>query len=59
MIVEDKRDVLGLKNILVGLKDFGTPLRRRLSFEDLTTNTRELENEDTHYELQRDLIEHL
>jgi hypothetical protein len=46
MIVEDENDVPGLKNILGGLEDFGAPLRRGLSFEDLATSTRELENED-------------
>jgi hypothetical protein len=59
MIVEDESDVLGLENILIGLEDFGIPLRRELSFEDLATNTRELKNEDTYYELRGDLIEHL
>ena len=59
MIVEDESDVLGLENILVGLEDFGTPLRRGLSFEDLATSTRELENENKHYELQGNLIEFL
>ena len=57
MIVEDENDVPGLENILVGLEDFGAPLRRGLFFEDLATNTRELENVDTRYELQGDLIE--
>jgi hypothetical protein len=59
MIVEDENSVQGLENILVGLEDFGAPLRRGLFFKDLPTNTRELENEDTHYELWGDLIEHL
>jgi hypothetical protein len=51
MIVEDESDVPGLENILGGLGGFEAPLRRELSFEDLATSTRELEDEDTHYKL--------
>jgi hypothetical protein len=32
---------------------------RGLSFEDLLTNTVEMEDEDTHFDLRGDLIEHL
>ena len=34
-------------------------LRRGLTFEDLMMGTREIENEDTHYSLRGDLIQHL
>jgi hypothetical protein len=59
MILEDESDVVGLENILGGLEDGGVQFQRGLSFEDLMRCTRELHDEDTHYDLRGDLIEHL
>lgn len=59
LILEDKCDVLGLENILAELRDGSLPLRTGLSFEDLMTSIRDLQNENIHDELRRDLIEHL
>lgn len=58
MILADERG-LGLENVLGDLTEGAVPLQRGLSFEDLVTHTRELENEETHYDLRGDLIEHL
>jgi hypothetical protein len=59
MILEDERDVPGLENIISGLVDENVPLCRGLSFEALMNHTVEIENEDLHYSLRGDLIEHL
>ena len=59
MILEDERDVPGLENIISRLVDENVPLRRGLSFEALMNDTVEIENEDLHYSLRGDLIEHL
>jgi hypothetical protein len=59
MILEDERDVPGLENIISGLVDENVSLRRGLSFEALINHTIEIENEDLHYSLRGDLIEHL
>jgi hypothetical protein len=59
MILEDECDVPGLENIISGLVDENVPLRRGLSFEALMNHTVEIENEDLHYSLRGDLIEHL
>ena len=59
MILEDERDVPGLKNIISGLVDENVPLRRGLSFEVFMNHTTEIENEDLHYSLRGNLIEHL
>jgi hypothetical protein len=59
MILEDESDVVGLENILGGLEDGGVQFQRRWSFGNLMRNTRELYNEDIHYDLREDLTEHL
>ena len=59
MIIEDESDVLGLENILEGLGGFDASLCRGLSFEDLATSTKELEDENMHYDLRGYLIKHL
>ena len=59
MILEDEHNVPGLKNIISGLVDENVPLRRGFSFEVLMNDTIEIENEDLHYSLRGDLIEHL
>ena len=59
MILEDVRDVLGLENIILGLIDENVPLCRSLLFEALMNDTVDIENEDLHYSLRGDLIEHL
>ena len=59
MILEDKHDVPDLENIISGLVDENVPLRRGFSFEVLMNDTIEIENEDLHYSLRGDLIEHL
>jgi hypothetical protein len=58
MILEDGHDVLGLKNIIGILRDGGVQFQRLL-FEELIRSTKKLYNEETHYNLRRDLIEHL
>lgn len=59
MILDDERDVPGLENIVVGLEHEIVPLCRGLSLDQLMTHTNEIENENTHYRLRGDLIEHL
>ena len=59
MIIDDEREVPDLENILAPHFSDNVPLRRGLSFQQLAANTREIENEDTHYGLRGDLIEHL
>jgi hypothetical protein len=59
MILEDKRDIPGLENIISELVDENVPLRRDLSFETLMNHTVKIENKDLHYSLRGDLIEHL
>ena len=55
MILDDESDVsLELPFDL----DRVVPLQRGLSFEDLVFATVEIENSNTHFSLQRDLIEH-
>ena len=55
MILDDESDV-GLE--LPFDLDRVVPLQRGLSFEDLVFATVEIENSNTHFSLQRDLIEH-
>jgi exonuclease VII small subunit len=59
MILEDESDVSRLEYILRGLEDGIVQLERWLLFEELVQSTKELHNEDTHFDLKRDLIEHL
>ena len=59
MIIDDEHDVPGLENILAAEFGDNVPLRRGLSFQELTIHTSEIENRDTHYSLRGDLIEHL
>jgi hypothetical protein len=59
MILDDEHDVPGLENILACEFGGNVPLRRGLSFEELTTNTIKIENKDMHYGMRGDLIEHL
>lgn len=59
MILDDEHDVPGLENILAGEFGGNMPLHRGLSFQELATHTVEIENEDTHYGLRGDFIEHL
>ena len=59
MILDDDCDVLGRENVLGAATINNVPLHGAMSFEQLTTHTEEIENEDTHYGLRGDLIEHL
>ena len=58
MILEDGHDILGLKNIVGILRDGGVQFRR-LSSKELMKSTKKLYNEEPHYNLRRNLIEHL
>jgi hypothetical protein len=63
MILEDEVDVAGLDDIF-GDRDGDVHarvdhLQRGLTFDQLLTSTVELENQDTHFSLRGDLIEHL
>ena len=55
MILEDERNVPRMKNII----DENISLDRSLSFETLMHDTIKIENEELHYSLRCDLIEHL
>jgi hypothetical protein len=57
MILEDECYIPRLEDILPGV--YTRESCRGLSFEDLVTNTVEMENEDTHFDMREDLIEHL
>jgi hypothetical protein len=59
MILEDEKDVQGLEYIISELEGNVLPMQSGLTFDQLVRSTIELENEDTHYELRGDLIEHL
>lgn len=59
MILEDEEGVEGLNNVIGELHDGINPMQRDLSFDELVTNTMEIENVDTHFGLRGDLIEHL
>jgi hypothetical protein len=60
MIVEDEQNVEGLKDSIADLQvNGGIPVQRPLSFYQLLAGTIDVYNEDTHYNLRGDLIEHL
>jgi len=60
MIVEDEQDVEDLEDIVTELQRENTlPYGRGLTFDELLTSTREIEDADIHYGLRGDLIEHL
>ena len=59
MILDDEHDVPGLDNTLAAEFGGNAPLRRGLSFQELTTHTCEIENRGTDYGLRGDFIEHL
>ena len=59
MILDDERNVSGNENLIGGHIRDNVPLRRGLSFDELMNDTMEIENEDIHYSLRGDLIEHL
>jgi hypothetical protein len=59
LILDDEEDVEGLEDIIGDLAENNIPVDRGLSFEELTTATRAIENSGTHYSLRGDLIEHL
>jgi hypothetical protein len=59
-IVEDEQNVEGLEDIIADLQvNDGIPIQRPLSFDHLLAGTIDVHNEDTHYSLRGDLIEHL
>ena len=47
-----------LHNMILAFND-NVPMERRLTFEQLLEDTHEIEDEDMHYNLRGDLIEHL
>lgn len=51
MVLEEERDVTGLENILAAPASQNVAIHRGLSFEELATNTVELQNRDTHFGL--------
>jgi hypothetical protein len=55
--LEDEHDVLGLENILTELGNGGVGFHKGLPFEKSLKSIKELQNEDTHYDLRKDLIE--
>jgi hypothetical protein len=59
MILEDERDVPGLENVLGTVVLDNVALHRSMTLNQFTTHTEEIKNEDTHYALRGDLIEHL
>jgi hypothetical protein len=59
MILDDESGVQGLENVLGAAFDDNVPMERGLTFDQLLEYTRKIENEDMHYSLRRDLIEHL
>lgn len=59
MILEDKKVVEGLEDILADLHANNVPIQRGLTFESLVANTIQLENLDIHFGLRDDLIEYL
>ena len=59
MILEDESGVQGLENVLGAAFDDNVPMERGLTFEQLREHTEEIEDEDMHYNLRGDLIEHL
>ena len=58
MIMEDERDVPGLKNVLDNAIVDNVALGRGMTLNEFTTHTYEIENANTHYALRGDLIEH-
>lgn len=59
MLVDDKLDVSRLDNILGGLSNGNMSWHRGLLLEELVIHIIEIENEETHYGLRGDFIEHL
>ena len=59
MILDDESDVQGLENVLGVAFDDNVPMERGLTFEQLREHTEDIEDEDLHYNLRGDLIEHL
>jgi hypothetical protein len=52
--------VEGLEDIIADLQvNSANPVQRPLSFDQLLAGTIDVHNEDTHYSLRGDLIEHL
>jgi hypothetical protein len=59
MILDDENGIQGLENVFGAALDNNVPIERILTFEQLLEDTREIEDEDMHYNLRGDLIEHL
>jgi len=59
MIIEYESDMQGLENVLGAAFDDNVPIERGLTFEQLLEHAQEIEDEDMHYGLRGDLIEHL
>lgn len=57
MIVENESGEEGLKALFHNQEQ--VQVRRGLSFQSLVAGTQELENQDEHFSLRGDLIEHL
>jgi hypothetical protein len=59
MILDDESGLQGLKNVFGAAFDDNVHMKRGLIFEQLFEYTVEIEDEDMHYSLRGDLIEHL
>jgi len=60
MIIEDEREVQGLENIYDGApRDVSISRDRSTDFESFVARYREVRNEEVHYQLRNDLVEHL
>ena len=59
MILDDESGVQGLENVLGPSFDDNVPMERGLTLDQLLQYTQEIEDEDMHYSLRGDLIEHL
>jgi hypothetical protein len=59
MILDDESGVQGLNNVFGTTFEDNVPMERGLTFEQLVKDTEEIEDEDMHYSLRGDLIEHL
>jgi hypothetical protein len=59
MIIDDESGVQGLENVLGAAFNDNVPMERGLTFEQLLEHTQKIEDEDMHYSLRGDLIEHL
>jgi len=59
MIIDDESGVDGLENVLGASFDDNEPMERGLTLGQLLEDTAEIEDDDMHYSLRGDFIEHL